>query len=217
MTEFRFDEQKMTSLRHRITDEIRKAIFTGRLKPGDRLREVEMSRQMGVSRGPIREAMRMLEQEGLLFSQPYKETMVAEVTGEEVQEVLIPIRLTLETFALKKALPFIGDPEFERLSSFVARMKEAAQVNQLHQIVELDIMFHEYLLSLADMPGLLNTWTSICNRIRLYFIQQGQTYGNLDLLWKEHEALLAVIRKGDFDAIAEELATHIYRLHNEEE
>ena len=63
MDNFQFAEQKTTSLRHKITDDIRKAIFKGYLKPGSRLREVEISKQMGVSRGPIREAMRMIVQE----------------------------------------------------------------------------------------------------------------------------------------------------------
>ncbi|MFK7692707.1 GntR family transcriptional regulator [Paenibacillus sp. HJGM_3] len=217
MNEFRFEEQKATSLRHRITDDIRKAIFHGKLRPGDRLREVDLSQQMGVSRGPIREAIRMLEQEGLLLSHPYKETTVAEINGEEVQEVLIPIRLTLEKYAIRKALPKVGEAELEKLSSIVQRMKEAAKLKNLPVMVDLDIQFHEYLIGLAETPGLFNTWTSICNRIRLYFIKQGLMYKNLNDLWKEHEALLAVIRSGDIEKILGELTAHIYRLGAEEQ
>lgn len=217
MNEFRFEEQKATSLRHRITDDIRKAIFHGKLKPGDRLREVDLSQQMGVSRGPIREAIRMLEQEGLLFSHPYKETTVAEISGEEVQEVLIPIRLTLEKFAIRRALANIGDAEIERLSAILLRMKEAAKLKNLHQVVDIDLEFHEYLIGLANMPGLLNTWISICNRTRLYFIKHGRMYSSLELVWKEHEKLLAVIKTKNVEPILDELSAHILRLHAEEE
>jgi DNA-binding GntR family transcriptional regulator len=83
VSQFRFEEQKATSLRHKITDDIRRAILQRKLNPGDRLREAEISKQMGVSRGPVREAIRMLEQEGLLVSLPYKGSTVTEISCEE--------------------------------------------------------------------------------------------------------------------------------------
>ncbi|MDF2660475.1 MAG: GntR family transcriptional regulator [Paenibacillus sp.] len=216
MSDFRFDEQKATSLRHKITDDIRKAIFQGKLKSGDRLREVEISKQMGVSRGPVREAIRMLEQEGLLVSLPYKETTVADISGEEVRDVLNPIRLIIETFAIRKALPNIGERELERLAGFVAAMKEGAAQRDLTRIVDNDLMFHEYVISLADMPGLLGTWTSIYNRIRLHFMIQGRAYDDLNKLWKEHELLLKAIRKGDPEQIAEVWADHVGTYRSED-
>ncbi|MDF2725315.1 MAG: GntR family transcriptional regulator [Paenibacillus sp.] len=209
MSQFRFDEQKATSLRHKITDDIRKAIFQGKLNPGDRLREVEISKQMGVSRGPVREAIRMLEQEGLLISLPYKETTVAEISGEEVQDVLNPIRLIIETYAIRKALPNIGERELERLSGFVAEMRDGAMQMNLDKIVESDLAFHEYVIGLAGMPGLLNTWTAIYNRIHLHFIVQGKAYEDLNDLWREHEKLVDAIRQGNADVIAQAWAVHI--------
>lgn len=209
MPQFRFDEQKATSLRHKITEDIRKAIFQGKLHPGDRLREVEISKQMGVSRGPVREAIRMLEQEGLLVSLPYKETTVAEISGEEVRDVLNPIRLIIETYAIRKALPNIGERELERLASFVTDMKDGAAQKNLDKIVESDLAFHEYVISLADMPGLLNTWTSIYNRIHLHFMIQGKAYEDLNDLWKEHDQLLTAIRQGEPDKIAQAWAEHV--------
>lgn len=209
MADFRFEEEKATSLRHKITDNIRKAIFQGKIKAGDRLREVDMSRQMGVSRGPIREAMRMLEQEGLLYSHPYKETMVAEISAEEVVEVLIPIRLTIEQFALRKALPELQPDHIERLRGFIEDMKEGARQNDLIRVVDCDLAFHEYLVQLSGMPNLHGIWTSIYNRIRLHFIMQGQSYDDLYDLCAEHEKLLATIAAGDPDDIAASLNVHI--------
>jgi DNA-binding GntR family transcriptional regulator len=164
---------------------------------------------MGVSRGPIREAIRMLEQEGLLYSHPYKETTVAEITEEEVREVLLPIRMTIERFALTKALPRIGEAELARLESILADMKQGADYNQLSQIVNCDLAFHEYLITLADMPGLLVTWTSIFNRIHLHFMVQGQKYDDYAELWKEHTKLLDAIKSGDLERVQEELTVHI--------
>jgi len=213
MENFRFEEQKITSLRHKITDDIRKAIFNGQLKPGSRLREVEMSKQMGVSRGPIREAMRMLEQEGLLFSQPYKETMVAEITSEEVTEVLIPIRLTLEQFAVRKALSHMDDTHRARLQAILADMNEAAQKQDIARITDCDLLFHEYLVEMSEMSNIIGIWKSIYNRIRLHFITQARAYEDLSVLCREHESLLQTIVEGKPDKIAKALAEHIHSVN----
>src|SRR5437763_486534 len=92
-----------SSRREQVANILRESIVSGKLKPGDRIREKEISDQLGVSRGPIREAIRQLEQEGLLISYPYKETVVAEMSDDEIMDVLIPIRIILETYSSKKA------------------------------------------------------------------------------------------------------------------
>lgn len=209
MENFTFEEQKNTSLRHKITDDIRKAIFSGHLLPGTRLREVEMSKQMGVSRGPIREAMRMLEQEGLLISQPYKETMVSDISREEVVHVLIPIRLTLEQFAVKKALDLLDDSHYAKLQSIIDKMREAANRQDIAQIADYDLQFHAYLVELSGMSNIISIWNSIYNRIRLHFITQARTYDDLIKLCQEHETLLEAIKLGNENDICAALTEHI--------
>ncbi|MCU6709850.1 GntR family transcriptional regulator [Paenibacillus sp. J5C_2022] len=209
MSDFRFEEQKTTSLRHKITDEIRKAIFQGKLKPGDRLREAEMAKQMGVSRGPIREALRMLEQEGVLYSQPYKDTMVAEISREEVTEVLLPMRLTLETFAIRKALPALDEHHKANLVQLVDDMRKAAADNDLYRLADSDLAFHEYLLTMSETPNILGIWSSIYNRIRLHFIVEGQTYDDFTPVLQGHELLLNTILDGNMDKIKKQLEQHI--------
>ncbi|WP_214627433.1 GntR family transcriptional regulator [Paenibacillus agaridevorans] len=213
MEDFTFNEQKDVSLRHKITDDIRKAIFRGRLKPGSRLREIEMSRQMGVSRGPIREAMRMLEQEGLLYSLPYKETMVAEITGEEVAEVLIPLRLTIELYTVRKALAFMNDEHIGRLRAIIDDMRDGAAKQDATALADCDLAFHEYLVTLSGMGNMIGIWKSIYNRIRLHFITQANAYEDLNVLCQEHENLLGVITDGDQAQIAEALTAHIHAVN----
>ena len=117
------------SLRHWIADTLREAIITGRLEPGDRLRELDLSQQMKVSRGPVREALRQLEQEGLIVSFPHRGTEVVGVSAEEVRHVLIPIRLTLERFAFRHALPILAEDDFVILERLVHEMREAGLRN----------------------------------------------------------------------------------------
>jgi len=171
-----------------------------------------MSKQMGVSRGPIREAMRTLEQEGLLYSHPYKETMIAEITGEEVSEVLIPVRLTLEQFTLSKALPLMNEDHYDHLRSIIASMRAGAEKADIYQMVNSDLAFHEYLVQLSGMSNMVGIWTSIINRIRLYFITQVGSYSDLNILCKEHEDLLEAIIEGKADLVAKALADHIHNV-----
>jgi DNA-binding GntR family transcriptional regulator len=122
---------------------------------------------------------------------------------------LNPIRIIIETYAIRKALPIIGEYEHERLASFVLEMKEGAAKHNLNKIVESDLAFHEYVISLAGTPSLLGTWTSNYNRIHLHLTIQGQTYEDLNELWKEHDKLLQSIRLGDPDQISAAWAEHV--------
>jgi len=210
MTSFRFNEQKAVSLRHRIADDIRRAILEGKLRPGDRLLEVEMSKQMGVSRGPIREALRVLEQEGLLHSQPFKETVVAEFTTEEVVHVLIPIRLTVETYALRKALPSFRDEDFAFLEQCIEDMRASGETNDVMRLVEADLAFHEYFIVKSNVPNLMNIWSSIYTRIRMHFFMQDQQFEDITLVWEQHSVLLDAMRKRDIEPAIAELTRHIY-------
>lgn len=210
MASFRFSEQKVVSLRHKITEEIRQAIFEGKLKPGDRIRETEISKQMGVSRGPIREAMRVLEQEGLLFSHPYKETTVAEFSKEEVIEVLIPIRLTIELFAIRKGLSQMAKEDVERLAGFVQDMKEGAQEGNLIKVVDSDLSFHEYIVHMSNVNNLMNIWSSIYNRMRIHFLVQGRMYSDLNEVWSEHDEILRAFKERTVEKACLEMTKHIF-------
>lgn len=210
MKPFSFKEQKPVSLRHRITNDIRDAILNGQLKPGDRLREITISKEMGVSRGPIREAIRTLEQEGLLLSSPYKETVVAEFSKAEVIEVLIPIRLSIELFAIRSGLSLMNGDDFQRLSEFVEGMKEGILKKDLTRIVEYDIAFHEYIIQASNASNLMNIWSSIVNRIRLHFFMQGTMYADQKQIYEEHVVLLQAMRDKDVEQVCHLMKKHIY-------
>ncbi len=209
MTEFSFTEQKVVSLRHKITENIRKAIFEGKLKPGDRIREVKIAKQMGISRGPLREALLVLEQEGLLISQPYKETVVAEFSKKEVIEVLIPIRQTIELFAIRKGLPEITNEDILQLEMIVQNMKEGVEQENFMKVVDSDLAFHEYLVKMSNFTNLINIWASIFNPIRLHFILQTQIYENLPGIWAQHHEVLKAIKEKDVEKTCRILSEHI--------
>ncbi len=213
MSTFRFEEQKSLSLRHRVADNVRHAILSGNLKSGDRLREQEIAEQMKVSRGPIREAFSLLEREGLVENYPYKETLVATMSKEEITEILLPIRFTLEAFALKKALPQLTEDDFTYLTTIVEKMDLAANDGDLVTLVDLDVEFHRFLIQKSEQRTALQLWQGIDMRIRLHFMSHGKEYVDLQEIPREHRQLLDALKTKDLDAVLNEFRRHVVELN----
>ena len=105
-----------------------------------------LSTELGTSRGPVREALRQLENEGLVMSFPYRGAVVLGVSDDEVHEVLIPIRLTLERYSFARALEKMTDDDFAELGKQIWLMEQAGKANDLLKLVEADLAFHEIVI-----------------------------------------------------------------------
>ncbi|BBH20622.1 GntR family transcriptional regulator [Paenibacillus baekrokdamisoli] len=209
MATFHFKNQENLSLRQRVMSDIRNAIIQGHLKPGDKLRELDISQQMAISRGPIREALRDLEALGLVVSSPYRETTVADVSKGEVVDLLIPIRLQLEIYALKQIQSNWNDAMYQSLRDIVNSMKEAADNGDLVSLVEADIRFHESIVSSEDSPYTQQIWSGIVNRLRLHFIKNTKLFVDLARVPAEHEELLQALQNEPFERVKELWTQHI--------
>ncbi len=196
-------------LRQQVLETLREAIIEGHFQPGDRLVEEELCQQLGVSRGPLREALRQLEHEGLVVSFPYRATEVIGVSHEEVWEVLIPIRLTLERFAFRHALPLLQPEDFAALEGLVATMRQSAAAGDLARIVEADVHFHELVLDRARQPHCLQIWRTISPRVRAYFYRAGPRHASLDEIADEHRVLLDAMLTRDPEQVLAALDPHI--------
>ncbi len=194
--------------RKQVLDALREEIMTGRLASGERLIEEKISAELGTSRGPVREALRQLEHEGLVVSYPYRGAVVTGVSDEEVYEVLIPIRLTLERFAFVKALDHLTDEDFAELAKQIWVMEEAARGGELQRIVEADLRFHEIVLGRSGRPHAVQIWKSIWPRIRGFFFRYGRSRP-LDVIVTEHRELLAALQTRDPDTVTAVLDHHI--------
>ena len=194
--------------RDAVLEVLRQEITMGRYEDGERLVEDRIARELDTSRGPVREALRQLEHEGLVVSYPYRGAVVLGVSEEEVQQVLIPVRLTLEKFSYLKALERMDDADFAELAKEVWTMQEAASANDLIRSVEADIRFHEYILSRSGQPHTAQVWRSIQPRIRAYFFRYGKE-ADLNRIAFEHGDLLQTLQSGDPDAMMGALERHI--------
>ncbi|TMV52260.1 GntR family transcriptional regulator [Paenibacillus mesophilus] len=208
---FQFKNQSNFSLRHRVGKEIRDAIVSGDLKAGDKLREFDIASQMGVSRGPVREALRDLEAMGLVSNHPYRETVVADVNKAEITELLIPIRIQLELFSIRTKLAEMDQAFFDILRETIAIMKKAAADNDISSLVEEDIRFHETIITYKETSFPKQIWYGIVNRLRIHFIKNMKLAPDLSRIPADHELLLEALIAQDLAKIEELWIHHISR------
>ena len=191
-----------------VVEILRSSIIAGRYEPGERLIEATLSSELGTSRGPVREALRQLENEGLVMSFPYRGAVVLGVSDEEVQEVLIPIRLTLERYSFTHALDRITDADFAELGKQVWLMEQAAAADDLPRLVEADLRFHDIVISSSGQTHTVQIWRTIWPRIRAYFYRYGRGK-DLATMVEEHRDLLAALQSRDPALMLEQLERHI--------
>ena len=156
----------------------------------------------------MREALRQLENEGLVMSYPYRGAVVLGVSDEEVQEVLIPIRLTLERYSFSQALERMTDEDFAELGKQVWLMDQAAAADDLARHVEADLRFHEFVISRSGQTHTAQIWRTISPRIRAYFFRYGRG-GDLARMADEHRELLTALQTRDPKRMLALLERHI--------
>jgi DNA-binding GntR family transcriptional regulator len=191
-----------------VIEILRTAIISGRFEPGERLIESALSAQLGTSRGPVREALRQLENEGLVMSFPYRGAVVLGVSDEEVHEVLIPIRLTLERYSFARALEKMTDDDFAELAKQIWLMEQAGKANDLLKLVEADLAFHEFVISASGQLHTVQIWRTIGPRIRAYFYRY-ERYRSFEETVEEHRELLAALQTRDPVIALAQLERHI--------
>ena len=165
MDEALFPSIQQNTLRMSALGVIRDSILSGALRPGQQLVQAEIAAQMNVSRAPIREALRQLEEEGLVESIPYRGTFVSRVTRRDIVE-LYSLRGALESLAAQLAIPRCGEQDIVGLEAIVARMSAAADAGDQRTLNAADLEFHTQLCVLSDHRHLLRNWRTNANLIR---------------------------------------------------
>jgi len=195
-------------LRHHVVRALRQAIIDGELKPGDRILEEEISARMGISRGPVREAFRQLEQEGFVASLPYRATIVLDLTDAEVREVLIPIRVVLETFAFKALAGRLTERNLAELNGAIQAMRMAGARKDRTAFADADIGFHAAVMRLAGHKHALVMWNAIAQRAKAYFLRFPRGVSTTDSV-KEHEILVEALISGEPATVERLVEEHI--------
>lgn len=188
-----------------IADKLRRAIAHGELRPGAQLGEAELARKLGVSRGPLREGMQRLTQEGLLVSIRNRGVFVIDMTPEDVRD-MYAAREAIEQAAARKILDGDHRAAGKELLGIVEQM---AQAETPAEVSELDIAFHERLLQLANSPRLSRMHQTFITETRMCIHALDESYAKSEVRDKEHRALANAIRKGDRELTDRLLAAHM--------
>lgn len=189
-------------------DRLRERIFSGRFQNGERLVEHLLADELQVSRGPVRDALRLLEAEGLVVSTPRRGTRVASLTAADAAE-LLAIRAALEPVAVRCLLERAGHEEFDALEGQLGRLAAAATENDWNAVVLEDLAFHEMIFRLSGQRRLLAIWNGLHVPLLQTFRAHRFLYGSIEEVAARHRALLDALRGGDVERAVAHDREHI--------
>jgi DNA-binding GntR family transcriptional regulator len=194
------------TLRGQAYDILKRQLLSGELRPGERVNEVVMAARLGISRGPLREAIRNLEQEGLLTAAPHRGTFVRRLNQVEAAE-LQEVRLALETAAACR-LARRWTPEAKALlEERLARLRGMHHDNStLAERMSADLAFHEAICECSGNETLLETWRSLIGRITIMVLNVGPQRMSQLQDADSHQPLVEAIASGDEAIIRETFA-----------
>ncbi|MBI1294110.1 FCD domain-containing protein [bacterium] len=196
-----------STLKENVCTILRRSIIDGTLTGGMEINQAQIAEQLGVSRGPLREALGQLEFEGLVESTPYKGVVVTALTRESVED-LYSVRAVLENLAIRRAVDYATVEELATLDRIVDEMRIAALAGDREKLGLLDIGFHEQIVSMARNTLLKKLWKLLAVSLQRCLYARHSRYESLEHVVGSHPAIVAAITVRD-----KEESSRILRIH----
>lgn len=193
------------TISEQIADNIRKSIILGDLKEGMPLREVELAKTYSVSRGPVRDALRTLANEGFLDMIPNVGVKVSKRASDDTLDLVLKLRLDIELFVMSRIYDQFTEDDYLELEKLLALFKTACASNNIHDIIDYDIQFHRFLIDKTDDLHILDLWQSATNRMLFSY----NRYENIMESYNEHMLFYKALRAKDKDTLLDILKHHI--------
>lgn len=193
-------------LREQIKDALLQRILDGTYEPGERIIEMRVAEEFGVSQAPVREALRELEILRLVESEPFRGARVKEVHRQQILEIY-PVRAALEEVAAQAAAGHLGD-RGDAMAAEVDAMRAAAADRDLHEFVRHDVAFHRLVVEASGNRTLRELWESLHVDLRTRFTLI-QRMDDLADVAESHVLIMATLREGDADAAGSAIREHI--------
>lgn len=196
-----------------MVDALRDAIIAGRLKPGERIRERELVSLLGVSRSPLREAIRILETEGLITSLAYRGARVSELSATDLHDML-HVRIMLESFAARLFIERLDEAALQAMEEQVERARAPGYQVDLQANFDLGLEFHDLLVGACGNRKVVQLHENLKRHQTRYqhfaFARLGRDMRALD----EHAEMVAALRAHDLDAVEQKIRVHLLRFYN---
>ena len=202
------EEIQYMPLRDVVFKTLREQILTGELKPGERLMEVSLAKRLGVSRTPIREAIRKLELEGLAVTEPRRGAVVAMMTEKDMEDVL-QVRRALEDLAVQIACEQISIPEIRELESAMAEFEHNTQGDDLASIVAADVRFHDIIYNATGNARLVLLMGNFSEQMFRYRVEYLKERDNYPVLIEEHRGIVDGLKRRDMELVTEIMRRHV--------
>ncbi len=206
--EFEMVMNEFLPLRDVVFNTLRKAILTGELKPGERLMEIHLANRLGVSRTPIREAIRKLELEGLVIMIPRRGAEVAQITEKSLKDVL-EVRRALDALCAELACDRISDEEKERLRQACNAFDHATVTGDATTIAAADVAFHDIIVQATGNARLIQLINNLSEQMYRYRFEYIKDESGHDNLVNEHRMIYESIIEQDKARAAEAARLHI--------
>lgn len=195
------------SLVQEVRDELERMILAGELTAGQHLNEVELAKMLGVSRSPVREAARSLEQGGLVVAVANQGVFVRELSKEGILE-LYDLRAMISGYICARVAEFCTDDQKSDLRDFVTKMDHALKSEDEESYFELNLAFHDHIAALSGAERATELYVSLGKEVRLMRYRVLTGMSAIAISNREHDRLVTAIEQGDVEAARKEGAQH---------
>lgn len=195
-------------LRDVVFNTLRNAILRGELEPGERLMEIALAQKLGVSRTPIREAIRKLELEGLVVMVPRKGAEVADITEKDLRDVL-EVRIALEELSITLAIKHMSDEAIDELLDANNEFIRVAQTGDLIKTAQADVAFHELIYIGTENKRLNQIISNLREQMYRYRLEYLKDKGAHKQLIKEHNDIIDAMKERDVEKAKQAIKLHI--------
>ena len=204
-----FTKQHRPTMAQIALENIREAIEKGLLQPGSRIVESQLSKELGMSRFPVREALCCLEKEGLVKTVPFKGVRVAYITPKDIEDLMM-LRCALEELAVRLAIQRVTPEKIEKLQSVLKKMEHALDYENESDILNADLGFHQSICEFAENSRLLNAWLPLASQIRVCLKLEYPLFQTAQDFVSTHIPLFQVIKERNQEKAVKLIREHIY-------
>ncbi len=208
MKDIKLEQDDFQPLRNVVFNTLRDAILRGDLQPGERLMEIHLAKKLGVSRTPVREAISMLEQEGLAVTYPRRGAQVAKMTVKDLDDVL-EIREVLDTLAASLACRNMNSDDINNLAVACADFEKATRGNDIREVVRTDEAFHNVIYEASGNPRLRAILLNLKGQMYRFRFEYVKDKSNYPFLIKEHKDILEALKTRNEEEVIKHTKKHL--------